>query len=192
MAPELSYGRQFGPVPASARRAAVLILLYEFEGEIFFPLTLRPTSMPHHAGQICLPGGLVERGETSEAAALRELNEELGVHDGLEVVGRLSDGYVFVSDNCVTPWIAVRESRPTLVPHDAEVEQVLEIPLRILAEPERRERMLIERGPLAFYAPCFRWGDGRIWGATAMILAELAGVVEEHVPGWLAAPAPPS
>jgi hypothetical protein len=64
----------------------------------------------------------------------------------LRVIGALSDLYVFVSDFRVTPWIAVREVRPTLIPQEAEVEQVIEIPLRALADPQRRVRHSIERG----------------------------------------------
>jgi hypothetical protein len=77
--PGASYGRHFGPAPASARPAAVLVLLYTQAGAWHLPLTLRPMFLADHAGQISLPGGAAEPGERSELAALRELEEELGV-----------------------------------------------------------------------------------------------------------------
>ena len=77
--PELAYGRHSGPAPSSARQAAVVVLLYEHAGEWTTPLTVRPAHLTNHAGQVSLPGGLVEPGETTAAAALRELEEELGV-----------------------------------------------------------------------------------------------------------------
>ncbi|MEX0936474.1 MAG: CoA pyrophosphatase [Pirellulales bacterium] len=184
-APELSYGRQFGPAPRDARPAAVLILLYPHQ-EIVLPLTLRPPHLPQHAGQICLPGGLVEPDETSQQAALRELDEELGVRDGLQIIGRLSELYVFVSGFRVTPWLAVREDQPTMIPNPDEVSQVIEVPLAALADPNCHQRMLVEFGRMRFYAPCFAWREFRIWGATSMILGELIGVIEQASPGLLA------
>src|SRR4051812_44121014 len=77
--PELGYGRHFGPPLPGARQAAVLILLYRSAGEWIVPLTLRPTTMAAHAGQISFPGGSVDDGESVSAAACRELEEELGV-----------------------------------------------------------------------------------------------------------------
>jgi 8-oxo-dGTP pyrophosphatase MutT (NUDIX family) len=184
-APELSYGRQFGPAPRGSRSAAVLILLYPHQGQIVLPLTLRPPHLPQHAGQICLPGGLVEPGETSQQAALRELDEEVGVREGLQIIGRLSELYVFVSGFRVTPWVAVREDQPTMIPNPDEVSQVIEVPLAALADRTCHERMLVEFGRMRFYAPCFAWRDFRIWGATSMILGELIGVIEQASPGLL-------
>ena len=65
--------------PESARRAAVLVLLYPGAEGPMIPLTVRPTSLPTHGGQISLPGGALDPGESSEAAAVREAEEEIGV-----------------------------------------------------------------------------------------------------------------
>ena len=86
--PQASYGRHFGPAPASARPAAVLVLLYPDAGAWHLPLTLRPMYLADHAGQISLPGGAVEPGESSELAAVRELDEELGVDSQLDRAAR--------------------------------------------------------------------------------------------------------
>src|SRR5262245_5387182 len=95
MAPELSYGRHRGPAPYTARAAAVVLLLFRRGGRWHIPLTERPATLAHHAGQISLPGGAVDAGESSNDAAIRELNEELGYDEPIEVLGRLSDCYVF-------------------------------------------------------------------------------------------------
>src|SRR5207249_4819317 len=95
MSPELSYGRHSGPAPHTARSAAVVLLLFRRAGRWHLPLTERPVTLAHHAGQISLPGGAVDLGESSIDAALRELNEELGFDSPHLVVGPLADCYVF-------------------------------------------------------------------------------------------------
>src|SRR5687768_9711616 len=86
--PQLSYGRHFGPAPDNARLAAVMILLFPDGEDWRLPLVLRPVSLTAHGGQIGLPGGAVDPGESSDQAALRELTEELGVGaEGVELLG---------------------------------------------------------------------------------------------------------
>lgn len=199
-APTLSYGRHFGPPRYDARHAAVMILLYlddpdaggagpvhtgdspgqteDSQGRHWrLPLTLRPAHFANHAGQISLPGGVIEAGETSLAAALRELHEELGVPgEMVEPVGSLSDLYVFASNYMVRPWIGICPSRPVWVASADEVAQVWEVPLTLLLEDQRRGSHR-ERGGLNFTAPHFAWSGGPIWGATCLILAELLEVL---------------
>jgi 8-oxo-dGTP pyrophosphatase MutT (NUDIX family) len=142
------------------------------------PLTERPATLAHHGGQISLPGGAVDPGETSSEAALRELKEELGIDREVEVLGRLADCYVFASDFLITPWLAVADFAPTWRPHADEVQSVVEMPLDALLDDEAIGSLTIERGPLIFHAPCVRVGTARIWGATSVILSELADVLQ--------------
>jgi 8-oxo-dGTP pyrophosphatase MutT (NUDIX family) len=176
--PELSFGRHRGPAGADARAAAVLVLVYPRQGEWHVPLILRPAHMPDHAGQISLPGGVIEPGESSREAALREFTEELGAAaEGLEILGQLSPLYLFASNYQITPWVAAAHGEPAWRPSSFEVERLLEVPLAHLLDPRSHGTLERRQRGLTFHAPCYLWQDERIWGATSMILAEfLAGI----------------
>ena len=68
-----------GVVPEAARAAAGLALLYPGEGDTRILLTVRGSHLAHHRGQVSLPGGAVDPGETIEQACLREADEEVGL-----------------------------------------------------------------------------------------------------------------
>lgn len=196
LAPELSFGRHFGPVPQSARRAAVVALLYPSESEgaiegasdnaansLFsgwrLPLIVRPEHLEHHAGQIGLPGGMIELNESSAEAALRELHEELGVPSHkVELLGPLSPLYVYVSDNYVVPCVAIAGRPPTFILNVDEVAEMVELPLDCLLDPGRIATEMREQRSVRFQAPYLAFGSHHIWGATAMILSELAVVMK--------------
>jgi len=190
LAPSLAYGRHRGPAPKTARRAAVLLALLKREdGSIFLPLTMRPKSLKHHGGQISLPGGKVELGESDLQAALREFHEELGlplVHP--LCCGSLSPLYVYGSDNLVSPLVMVAEAPKTpWQPDLLEVDRVIELPVEVLHSNHTRVRVKRTRailrdnqsiGELKFTAPAYRYKNFRIWGATAMLLAELGSLLK--------------
>jgi 8-oxo-dGTP pyrophosphatase MutT (NUDIX family) len=177
MSPELSYGRHAGPPPHTARQAAIMVLLFPRARRWHIPLTERPAAL-RHGGQISLPGGSIDAGETSRDAAIRELDEELGVDAPIEVLGRLADCYVFASDFVVTPWVAAVSDEPLWRPHDLEVQGVVELPVDWLLDARSVGEMTIERGPLSFRAPCIEVGTAKVWGATSVILAELVDVLK--------------
>jgi hypothetical protein len=102
----------------------------------------------------------------------------LGIVDDVELIGQLAESYVYVSDFRVTPWLAATRSRPIWQPHDREVERVVEVPLRMLFDPDFLGTYTIERGPVTFRAPCYRVGEDCVWGATSIILAQLAGLLQ--------------
>jgi 8-oxo-dGTP pyrophosphatase MutT (NUDIX family) len=182
-APELSYGRHFGPAPQDARSAAVIALLVPRRGHWHIPLTVRHAALDKHGGQISLPGGSVDAGETTADAARRELAEELGVWRSVELVGELPESYVYVSNFRVAPWLAATRVEPVWQPQTGEVDRVVEMPIDALFDPRCRGITTIERGPVVFRAPCFQVGEDCVWGATSIILGQLAGVFRKIAEG---------
>ncbi|MGQ9575714.1 MAG: NUDIX hydrolase [Thermoguttaceae bacterium] len=165
--------------PADARPAAVLVLLYPHEDRWHVPLTLRPTGLPVHGGQVSLPGGAVQPGESPAQAAIREFHEELGAAGHpIRLLGRLSPIYVKASHFRVEPWVAATDHRPEMVPNPAEVERLLEVPLSHLLDPANFGRHQREDQGQKYLAPHFWFPPYRIWGATCMILGELVSMLE--------------
>jgi 8-oxo-dGTP pyrophosphatase MutT (NUDIX family) len=181
--PELSFGRHRGPAELGAKPAAVLVLLYPHQGQWHLPLIVRPAHMLDHAGQVSLPGGVIEPGESGQQAALREYSEELGAPtEGMRMLGRLSELYLFASNFRIEPWVAAVDAHPRFVPNAREVDRVLEVPLSHLADRANTGTFVRRQGSISFAAPCFHWQSERVWGATSMVLAELVDVLAELSP----------
>lgn len=123
--------------PSELRTAAVaLAMVGDEDGSACFLLTRRASTLRNHAGQWALPGGRIEPGEDPERAALRELEEELGlVLDPGDVMGLLDD-YPTRSGFVITPVIVWGSQAPELVPHTDEVESAHLVPLAELDKPE--------------------------------------------------------
>jgi len=182
-APRLSYGRHRGPTPSTARPAAVMVLFYPRGDRWHIPLTLRPRHLHDHGGQISLPGGRLEEGESYREAACRELHEELGVPArDLEMIGHLSPTYVYASNFRVESIVAVVRARPRFRLEPLEVDEVIELPVGDLVNPAHYGVHEIRRGGLRFTAPHVACGEHRIWGATAVMLGELIGVLNQLGP----------
>jgi 8-oxo-dGTP pyrophosphatase MutT (NUDIX family) len=175
--------------PAHARQAAALLLLYPGAHGPSLVLTERHADLPHHGGQISLPGGGVRRGESVAEAALRESHEEIGVDPSTaRVVGPLSSLWVLVSGFVVHPIIAIADARPAFAACPREVETLIEVPVAALRDParlrwQRRLRQRADGTEVALRVPYFALGDPdtkdgpevrgatahtpQVWGATA-------------------------
>jgi 8-oxo-dGTP pyrophosphatase MutT (NUDIX family) len=163
------------------RHAAALLLLYPHAGDWYVPLTLRGAALRHHTGQVSLPGGRLDAGESVEAGALREAHEEVGVPpDDVELLGQLTPLPITVSNHLLHPVVGVASARPAFVLAEHEVEALIEVPLaqlrRAEAVWERRQRARAPFGEMD--VPCFDLAGARVWGATAMVLAEFVAVLE--------------
>jgi len=99
-------------------------------------LTLRPKTINRHSGQYALPGGRLDAGETTVQAALRELDEELGLRLATDAVIGALDDYPTRSGFRITPVVAWTESSANLTPAPDEVYKVFRIPLGELDSPD--------------------------------------------------------
>ncbi len=191
MAPRPRFGWKPGVVPDDCRHGAGLLLLYPVDGSPRLLLTVRDDQLPNHAGQVSLPGGAVEDGESFGDAALREAHEETGVDPRLvRLVGSLSSLHVPVSRFVLHPWVGVCDLRPSLRPEAGEVAQILEVPLELLAERSRHRVEQRTYGGRPVEIPFFEVDDQRVWGATAMVLAEFLTVLGRGPDPWGQLPRP--
>ncbi len=163
----------------TCREAAVLVLLYPLADQPVLVLTARPPQMREHGGQVAFPGGRREVGETLVQAALREAREEVGLDARcVEVLGALTPLYIPPSRFCAYPFVACCAAPPVLVPLEAEVARVLHVPLSHLLGPQsRRQGRWDVRGEPS-EVPFYQVEEYPVWGATAMMLAELLALVE--------------
>jgi 8-oxo-dGTP pyrophosphatase MutT (NUDIX family) len=185
LAPRPRKGWQPGVTPEDCRHGAGLLLLYPERDDTRLLLTKRNIHLPQHAGQVSLPGGSVEENETIEQGALREAQEEVGLDpDAVRLLGQLSPLHIPVSRFVLHPVVAVADRRPDLRADVSEVERLLEESLSRLGDPRNYSIESREfRG--GFYRVPFLPLDGeKVWGATAMVLAEFLVILGFKPDPW--------
>jgi 8-oxo-dGTP pyrophosphatase MutT (NUDIX family) len=166
--------------PAQIRHAAGLLLVFPIDASAHIVLTVRADSLGRHGGQVSLPGGVVEPGETFEAAAIREAHEEVGLSpDDVRLLGALTPLDIPVSGFRLHPIVAAAAVRPALTPADGEVASILEVPIGELVDPARQVTTTRVGEGRDLTVPAFRVGGVEIWGATAMVVAEFLSLL-----GW--------
>jgi 8-oxo-dGTP pyrophosphatase MutT (NUDIX family) len=171
--------RAYFEVEGTCLKAGVLVLLYEREGELLLLLTRRTELVLHHRGQISFPGGEQHPGESLEATALREAAEELGLDLGpVRVLGKLTPLFIPPSNYCIYPTVAFLSGAPDLRPQPDEVAEVIEIPVSHLAGPENVRLETWTIGSRTVNVPYYAYSACKIWGATAMVLAEFLALLD--------------
>lgn len=160
---------------------SVMILLYPDSGQIKFPLTKRHEYLGAHGGQVSLPGGKAEPGETAIETALRETEEEIGVKaQQIKVIGELSQFFVMPSNFMVIPVVGFVEQRPVYQAQQSEVVRIIEGDISDLIRPDAiRTKEILAAKMYPMLAPHFEIEGEVVWGATAMMLNELRVIVRE-------------
>ena len=164
----------------NARRAAVLLALFEEHGETYLAFIRRASTLRSHSGEIAFPGGSVDATDISPVmTAVREAQEEIGLDPTrAEILGILSPVFTVVSNFLITPVVAFLPQGPGALELQAsEVAEIILVPLRGLADPSIAHTEEWTRGSLTRTVYFYDYGSYRIWGATARILNMLLEIL---------------
>ena len=167
----------------NAKKSAVLILFFLKEKEPHIVLIQRPIYKGVHSGQIAFPGGKVEESDKDIFhTALRETNEEVGVLiEDVEVVGRLTDMYIPVSNFLVTPVVGFVDYMPSFIPDEREVAEIIDLKVADLTKIRELESTKVNfANNKIVNVPCFDFNNKIVWGATAVMLNELRWVLKNY------------
>ena len=164
---------------ASIRPAAVLIPLFEEDGEVRVVLTRRSSNLRSHTGEVAFPGGRIDAGEVPLAAALREANEEVGIEPAsVTIVGQLNRLTTVGRPALVTPFVGALTGRPVLRPNPAEVELAFDVALADLAaDGVHTEEVWTSPTRPRHHVHFFDLPHDIVWGATARLLYDLLMLV---------------
>jgi len=159
--------------------AAVLILLYLEDNEIYFFLTKRTDELENHKGQISLPGGTQEENEKLIDTALRETQEEIGINKtSISIIGTITPLFVPVTGFMIYPFIGYSLNKLDPKVDPVEVAAIFSVNISDLLNKENRT---IEQRNIRGYdvhVPYFKLNDYKVWGATSMILSEFRDLIK--------------
>jgi 8-oxo-dGTP pyrophosphatase MutT (NUDIX family) len=182
MAPSPRLGWDPLKFPDGARDGAALLLVYPHDDTLHFTLTVRGTGLRNHTGQVSLPGGRVDQGETFEQAALRETEEEIGVDPrAVEVLGPLTPLHIPISGYILHPVVGFATMRPAFQRAEWEVARIIEAPVSVLSDARVVKREMRTRSvngqSIEVDVPFYDIDGEKVWGATAMVLAEFGAML---------------
>lgn len=165
---------------ATAKKSAVLILLFPFESGISTVLIERAIYAGIHSGQIAFPGGKAEDGDPDlKYTALRETYEEIGVPvEYVEIIGNLTDVYINPSNYLVTPYIGYLKKLPEFVKNEREVQSIITMDILNRERVIKSAKKIMHSNGLAIQTPFYSVNGFTIWGATAMMMSELIVLTE--------------
>ncbi len=164
-------------LPKNVRYSAVCILIFQKNSEPHTLLIKRTEDGKVHSGQISFPGGRLDSNDFSLTyCALRECEEEIGLSkNNLHILGSLSELYIPPSNFLVTPIVCTSERVKNLIRSADEVAEIIEVPLQDLFKNQNKVEKEVWGSGAAqtMEAPTYQFKEHTIWGATAMMLAEL-------------------
>lgn len=176
--------KQYLEFPETSKKAAVLIVVYaDNAGDLNLIFIKRSTQeKDKHSGQISFPGGQKEKEDISlEMTALRETYEEIGLfQNDLTILGMLTPLYVYVSNFYVEPYVACLNKLPNFKIQESEVQEIITAKISyLLSEDSKYTADFNIRNKVFKNMPHYKLVDNILWGATAMITAELLDIIEE-------------
>lgn len=166
-----------------ARRAAVLLSIFEKEDRSHIVFIRRASTLRSHSGEIAFPGGGVDSDDHSPVmTALREAQEEIGLDPAhVEVLGVLPPVFTIVSNYLITPVVAFLPQGPgELQLQASEVTELIIAPLASLADPAIAHTEEWTRGGLTRLVYFYDYGSYRIWGATGRMLNTLLALLQSN------------
>jgi len=159
--------------------AAVLILLYLADNEIYFFLTKRTDELKHHKGQISFPGGTQEGNEKLIDTALRETQEEIGINKtSISIIGTITPLFVPVTGFMIYPFIGYSLNKLDPKPDPVEVATIFSVNISDLLNKENRTTEQRNIRGYDVQVPYFKLNDYQVWGATSMILSEFRDLIK--------------
>jgi 8-oxo-dGTP pyrophosphatase MutT (NUDIX family) len=170
-------------VPANAKKAGVLVLVGSSGSSDILLIRRQNHPKDKHSGQLSFPGGKFEPTDRKLLdTAIREANEEVGLTaNDFELVGNLSPLYIPVSNFHVFPFVALSHKKVNFNIDLSEVAETLHLPLSaILTRTPQKTNMTLSSGFNLSHVPYFPLNQHKVWGATAMILAELSYILQSN------------
>lgn len=163
------------------RESAVSIVLYKESDSLKSILIQRPEYDGTHSNQVAFPGGKKDHDDINLIhTAIRECYEEISVLLHIDnLLGELTPVYIPVSGFMVQPYVFLVENRPETIPEQREVAEVIHFDLAELKSDTvlQKQDMKFKDGLVRKNIPYYSIGDKVVWGATAMMLAELRAII---------------
>lgn len=160
----------------SRTRAAVLVPLFQKNGQYYLLFIKRTDKVRVHKGQISFPGGAYEKSDGDLLhAALRESAEEIGLAaEDITILGELDDAESVTTGFVITPFLAIIPHPYAFRPDGHEVGELLEVPLTVLLDKNNHRQEALPNGRTTY---SYRYRNEVIWGATARILKHLLDIL---------------
>lgn len=177
--------RKEWPRDNNPKKSAVLILLFPFENGISTVLIERAIYTGVHSGQIAFPGGKAEETDPDlRYTALRETHEEVGIPvEKVEIIGNLTDVYIYPSNYLVTPYIGYLSYSPEFYINEREVQKIIRMDILNTEKVVRSSKKITYSNGLSVKTPFYDVNGYTIWGATAMMMSEFIVITEKTKSG---------
>lgn len=159
-------------VDASRVPSAVLLPIYDKQGEYYILFTKRTETVRNHKGQISFPGGVYQEDDrTLVCTALRESNEEIGLKaEDVEILGELDDEASVTTNYIISPFVGFIPCPYQFILNEDEAEELIEVPISALLDKNCLEQEIETLDGNTITSHFYHYQDRIIWGATARIL----------------------